>query len=215
MQTNLPEYKIIFYNDGYELGKEALIKGRDDEALFAAIERMHDAIDQLIESLDRASKKNGTPINCAKGCSWCCHQPVFANTYELHYLKNYIRNSFTKKEMEEVQERARSKNELTSKLTEDQLLKNKTACPALKNGACAAYHARPMACRIYLSTNVATCLEFYKNPDNEQNYPALLDFPLQAGRMMNEGFMAALAEAGIETEEFRLEEGLSKLSERF
>lgn len=117
--------------------------------------------------------------------------------------------------MEEVQERARSKNELTSKLTGDQLLQNKTACPALKNGACAAYHARPMACRIYLSTNVATCLEFYKNPDNEQNYPALLDFPLQAGRMMNEGFMAALAEAGIETEEFRLEEGLSKLSERF
>jgi hypothetical protein len=65
-----------------------------------------------------------------------------------------------------------------------------------------------MACRIYLSTRLETCLEFYHHPENEQNYPALIDFPLKAGRMMNEGFMAALKENGIETAEFRLEEGL-------
>ena len=49
-----------------------------------------------------------------------------------------------------------------------------------------------MACRIYLSTDVKTCHEFYKNPDNIENYPALLDFPMKAGKMMNEGFKAAL-----------------------
>lgn len=70
------------------------------------------------------------------------------------------------------------------------------------------YEGRPMACRIHLSTKLGTCLEFYHHPENEQNYPALIDFPLRAGRMINEGFMAALKGYGIETDEFRLEEGL-------
>jgi hypothetical protein len=66
-----------------------------------------------------------------------------------------------------------------------------------------------MACRIYLSYKLESCLEFYRNPDNDANYPALLEFPLRAGQMMNEGFRAALKESGLETAEFRIEEGLS------
>jgi len=65
-----------------------------------------------------------------------------------------------------------------------------------------------MACRIYLSTKLETCLEFCHHTDNETNYPALMDFPLRAGRMMNEGFSAALKAIGIETAEFKLEDGL-------
>ena len=61
---------------------------------------------------------------------------------------------------------------------------------------------------IYLSTKLQTCLEFYHHPENETNFPALIDLPLRAGQMMNEGFRAALKESGIETAEFRLEEGL-------
>jgi len=65
-----------------------------------------------------------------------------------------------------------------------------------------------MACRIYLSTKLESCIKFYHHPENETDYPALIDFPLRAGRMMNEGFSAALKEFGIEAAEYKLEEGL-------
>jgi Fe-S-cluster containining protein len=94
-------------------------------------------------------------------------------------------------------------------MNEQELANYKSPCALLENGACSVYDARPMACRIYLSTKLETCLEFYNHPDNEHNYPALIELPLRAGRMMNEGFMAALKEHGIETAEFRLEQGLS------
>jgi hypothetical protein len=65
-----------------------------------------------------------------------------------------------------------------------------------------------MACRIYLSTKLETCLEFFNHPENAANYPALIDFPLRAGQRRNEGFCAALKKIEIETAEFLLEEGL-------
>jgi Fe-S-cluster containining protein len=89
-----------------------------------------------------------------------------------------------------------------------EVLKYKAPCPLLENGACSIYDARPMACRIYLSTKFDTCLEFFHHPEDEVNYPALIELSLRAGRMMNEGFIAALKENGIETAEFRFEEGL-------
>lgn len=108
-------------------------------------------------------------------------------------------------------ERVTTKSAKTDVLTEEEVLKFKSPCPLLINGSCSAYEARPMACRIYLSTQLETCLEFYQHPENEDNYPALIDFPLRAGQMMNEGFRAALKEIGVETAEFRLETGLNIL----
>lgn len=71
-----------------------------------------------------------------------------------------------------------------------------------------AYEARPMACRIYMSMSVDSCKTFYKKPDDETNYPALLEFPLQAGRMMNEGFNKGLKAAGLKGSELLMEEAL-------
>ena len=71
-----------------------------------------------------------------------------------------------------------------------------------------AYKARPVACRIYLSSNLNSCLKFYNEPEDKNNYPALLNFPMRAGRLMNEGFKAALKAGGIVAKEFRIEEKL-------
>jgi hypothetical protein len=91
-------------------------------------------------------------------------------------------------------------------LSEKEILNSKFPCPLLENGACSAYPARPMACRIYLSSDVNTCLKFYREPEDETTYPALLDFPMRAGRMMNEGFKAALKAHGINIQEFRIDQ---------
>lgn len=211
MNSSRSEYEQLFYNDGYRLGKEAAKNDYQEEDLFRSMEQLYLGIDQLIDSLAVMAQKQSRPIHCKKGCSYCCHQAVFANSYELHYLGNFIKARFDSSGIQNIKEKAGAKNKVTSKLDEKSVLNYKSPCPLLKDGTCSVYDARPMACRIYLSTDVGSCIEFYENPTNEKNYPALLEFPLMAGRMMNEGFMAALKEAGIEIAEFRLEEGLLHL----
>lgn len=202
------EYDRIFYKDGYRLGEEAATAKLHEEKLFEAIETMYHTVDQLIESLLAMGQREGVTVDCRKGCSWCCHQPVFANSYELKYLARYVRNSFSKQEQKNIYRMALDKNEKTSELTEKEILNYKQPCPLLKDGSCTAYPARPLACRIYLSMKVDSCYQFYLHPKSTESYPALLDFPLRAGRMMNEGFFAALKENGIISNELRLEEGL-------
>jgi Fe-S-cluster containining protein len=198
----------IFYSDGYKLAQSAIQQGFSEESLFSAIELLYEAIDGLNDSILDLAKRQQIGVACHKGCHWCCHQAVYANSYELHFLSAQIKKNFSQDELLELIRQTEAKYIQTAKLTENERLIFKSPCPLLKNGSCSMYSARPMACRIYLSTKLDTCLEFFNHPENEENFPALIDFPLRAGRMMNEGFRAALKEIGIETAEFRLEEGL-------
>ncbi len=199
----------IFYSDGYKLAQTAIEQGFSNQTLFLAIESLYSAIDGLNDSICALAKRQNTAIACFNGCHWCCHQAVFANSYELHFLSEQIKRIFSPEEIKDLINRAETKHLLTSGLSEADVLKYKYPCPLLKDGSCSIYYARPMACRIYLSTKLNTCLEFYHHPEDDKNFPALIDFPLRAGRMMNEGFRAALKEIGVETAEFRLEEGLN------
>jgi Fe-S-cluster containining protein len=169
---------------------------------------MYYAIDSLIDSLSKFAERQNQQIDCKKGCEWCCHQPVFALDYEMKYLNDFIDRNFDTETVEKIKTRAENKNNKLSFLNESDLLNAKYPCPLLENGACVAYSARPMACRIYLSTDVKTCLNFYHHPEEKNNYPALLNLTLRAGQMMNEGFKAALKINGIKTKEFRIEEQL-------
>ncbi len=206
--THFTENERIFYSDGYQLAQSAIEQGLTNNTLFSAIESMYAAIDALNDSIVALAERQKIPVACHKGCQWCCHQAVYANSYELHFLSEKIKVSFSPENISKLLEAAEMKSAVTSLMNEESVARYKNPCPLLENGACTVYEARPMACRIYLSTKLETCFEFYRHPDNELNYPALIDFPLKAGRMMNEGFMAALKEFGIETAEFRLEEGL-------
>ncbi|MGQ8338042.1 YkgJ family cysteine cluster protein [Sunxiuqinia sp. A32] len=204
--AHFTEHDKAFYSDGYKLGNQQ--SQWKEDTLFSSIKTMYQAIDQLIDSLLAMAQREGISIDCKKGCSYCCQQAVFANSYEIHYLGNFIKTKFSRESQNDVFNKASLKNEKTKNLSENEILNFKSPCPLLSNGACAAYEARPMACRIYLSQKLSSCIEFYNNPENTENYPALLEFPLRAGRMMNEGYMAALKENGTMTAEFRLEEGL-------
>ncbi|NQU55503.1 MAG: YkgJ family cysteine cluster protein, partial [Bacteroidetes bacterium] len=139
-------------------------------------------------------------------CEYCCFQPVYALDYEMQFLNTFIKEKFTKKEQTEIQTRANKNQQKLSNLQESEILNSKQPCPLLKNGACIAYEARPMACRIYLSSNVNSCIKFFNEPKDKSSFPALLEFPLRAGRMMNEGFKSALKTKGVVTEEFRIDE---------
>jgi Fe-S-cluster containining protein len=198
----------IFYADGYKLAQSAFEGGITNDKLFGAIESLYAAIDGLNDSIIALAERQNMKVACHKGCHWCCHQAVYANSYELHYLSERIKAVIPKERIERWTAAAEAKASKTSQMNEEEIAAYKHPCAFLENGACAIYAVRPMACRIYLSTSLPSCLEFYKNPQNKENYPALIELPLRAGRMLNEGFMAALKENSIDTAEFRLEEGL-------
>ncbi len=209
--TKLNEHELLFYTDGFNLGKKAAEVAGNEPEFLSYVRELYRTVDQLLDSILSMAKRQQVNVACKKGCEYCCHQAVFANSYELHYLGNYINEKFYTPNKDQVINKAVAKDKAVLKLDEKQMLSYKSPCPLLIDGACSAYEARPMACRIYLSMDLPSCLEFFKNPDSATSYPQLLEFPLMAGRMMNEGFTAALRESGIEIAEFRLEDGLATM----
>ncbi len=211
MNKNQKNIENAFYSDGYKLGMNVAVSENDQSVLYESVSEMYEMIDNFNESLSEFAKHQNQQIDCKKGCEWCCHQPVFALDYEMDYLIDFIKRNFDKPTQIEIKTRAKNKNNKLSFLKETDLLNSKFPCPLLQNGACIAYHARPMACRIYLSLDVNSCVRFFKNPGKEDSIPALLNLPLRTGQMMNEGFKAALKTNGIITREFRIEEKLLEI----
>ena len=184
------------------------VSENNQQVLFESVSEMYSAVDSFIESLTEFAVRQDKRIDCKKGCGWCCHQPVFALGFELEYLNDFISRNFTKETQKEIRKRATIKNNKLGMLKKTNLPNAKFPCPLLGKGACMAYSARPMACRIYLSGNVNSCLNFFHHPEIKSSIPALINLPLRTGQMMNEGFKAALKTAGIKTREFRIEEKL-------
>lgn len=201
------EIRKIFYRDGYRLAHEYLDQELSAGQFTEAIRALYSAIDQLLEAfLQRADAEN-QPISCKKGCAWCCHQEVFAITHEFLYLHEYVKSHLSEAERKRVLERAREKVKLTMNKALEEQLKIRSACPFLDSGSCMVYEARPMACRIYLSASESSCRKEHDHPNDRRNFPGLFEFPLLAGRMMNEGFVAWLKQAGLQVSELPIEQG--------
>jgi Fe-S-cluster containining protein len=209
MNFNLKELERQFHADGYRLGMQAVEAGLTQEVLQKAVQQLHHLVDEVIEAFYGLAEQNNQVPACAKGCHWCCHQPVYAMSYELDFLNQYLKVHFNTATLNEIAVRSAGKREKLSVLRGDALLYSKVPCPLLENGACMAYEARPVACRIYLSSNVASCLQFYHEPEKEESIPALLQFPLRMGRMISEGFKAALKAHGMIAGEYRIDEKIN------
>lgn len=206
MSDSIKELEKQFYSDGYRIGFTAFNNGFSDDSLYEAVKQLHSVTDEMIEFFnDFAQKHNQEPL-CTKGCAWCCNQPVFAMDYELNYLQNFINEKLSPELKKRIALRAGEKRNRLSGFDEARLLKSKYSCALLENDVCTAYSARPVACRIYLSSNLESCRHFYHKPEDKSRYPELLYLPMRLGRMLNEGFRAALKINGVKAEEFRIEE---------
>jgi Fe-S-cluster containining protein len=209
------KFDETFFSDGYNLCDAFLFNGFNKETLFAAQKQLYKVIDELNSSLLSRAEKDGKPSACRMGCSYCCHQTVLATPYELFYLAQFVKDKFTGDQRKAIIDRATEKSETTSKLPLEKLLKFKGPCPLLhpQQGFCRAYPARPMACRIYLSSDVKSCKDDLDNPNDDSIFPKLYDMPLRAGQMMNEGFHARLRlnrKDSLQAFENTIDEGLLK-----
>jgi Fe-S-cluster containining protein len=209
------EFDETFFKDGYNLCDAFLAGGLNIKNLFAAQKQLYHIVDNLNNSLLERAEKDGQPSDCKMGCSCCCHQTVLTTPYELFYLAELVKTKFKGDALETIKTRAKNKTDKTSKLPMQRLLKYKEPCPLLHptGGFCRAYQARPMACRIYLSSNLKSCKDDLEHPEDDSIFPQLFEMPLRVGRMMNEGFHARLRRDrmdSLQAFENPIEEGLLK-----
>ena len=205
------EIDRIFYRDGYRLALQHLEKELNVSNLKSAISGLYQAVDDLLEAFLKRSAQEGKPSDCKEGCVWCCHQEVFAVTHEFLYLNEYVKLHLTPENRTGILEKAREKVRLSLNLTVEEQLQIRAACPFLEAGSCIAYGARPMACRIYLSASVKSCKREHDHPGTDKHHADLYRFPLQAGRMLNEGFVACLKQMGLQVSELPIEQGYASL----
>jgi Fe-S-cluster containining protein len=205
------EIRRIFYRDGYRLAHEHLSGELSSRNLKLAISRLYESMDGLLDAFLARTASEGAPAACKKGCAWCCYQEVFAVTHEFLYLREYVFQSLTEEQRNRILERARDKVRQTMNLPLDEQLKVRASCPFLEEDSCMAYAARPMACRIYLSSSLSSCKKAHERPSNGKAIARLFEFPLLAGRMLNEGFVAYLKQSGIQSAELPLEQGYSSM----
>ncbi len=163
------------------------------------------SIDGLLDSFCRRCARENLPVACRKGCSWCCHQAVLASHHEILVIQQYLQDEVPTDVKEGMRDRALEKHKATRGMSAMEFLHYLHACPFLQDGSCAIYPARPMACRCYLSSSVKSCRDQYDNPTDRTRIAALYDFPLKAGRGMNEGIRSALMEAELQPSEWLLE----------
>ena len=156
----IENFEKAFYQDGFNLGMNALNAGGNRAAIQNSLAEMYAAVDNMIDSVYALAKQQAQKVDCKVGCEFCCHQPVFALDYELDFLRDYLNEYFDEETIAEISDKAGKKENKLGKLKDNELLNAKYPCPLLGEGACMAYEARPMACRIYLSTNVNTCIRF-------------------------------------------------------
>lgn len=208
------EISRIFYRDGYQLAHAHLQEGIVADKLPQAIMQLYEAVDGLLEAFLNRTAQEGKPADCRKGCSWCCRQAVFAVTHEFLYVLAYLQKRLSGEEQRRFLDLAKSKSEITTPASPEELLKNRMSCPFLEKGICRVYDVRPMACRIYLSSSEMACKKDHQDPGDEQQFPELFEFPLRAGRMLNEGFVAYLKQHGLKVKELPIEQGISQMAEK-
>ncbi|PSK84473.1 YkgJ family cysteine cluster protein [Prolixibacter denitrificans] len=207
------EIDQAFFADGYRLAASNLEDNLTRDSLLAHLKTQYSVIDSLLEAFQHRVESSGSHIDCRRGCSWCCHQQVLVMPAEMLLIADYIRTNFDDEAKESILSRAIEKDEKVQSLTAERALQVKIPCPLLQDGSCSVYAVRPMACRIYLSSDLNSCLQEFHQPEKPDVYPQLFDFPLHAGRMMNSGLIHYLKEKGISVHENRLEKILRLLLE--
>ena len=118
--------------------------------------------------LDRLRLTEGVIPSCGIGCCHCCRHHILTNALEAHTLSQYIKREFSDQQIMDLRVRTQKWHAWDRRmpgrypvedidLTTD-LSGYNHCCPMVVDGACSAYHARPVVCRThYVSSPVLAC----------------------------------------------------------
>jgi Fe-S-cluster containining protein len=145
---------------------DALARGADRPSVIGVIGRAVDAQWKTLEALGFG----GEPAPaCAPGCSACCSQRVELTAPEVVLLARWIEShpdrAAIARRVEDAAQATRGHDRLAWRA-------RPVRCPLLDaRGLCAAYEARPLACRRAHSTDAAACLGARDEPASVEAIP--------------------------------------------
>lgn len=121
-----------------------------------ALPRLEEGIRSFTEAMDDIP---AVPIGCAKGCDWCCRQPVEATIPEAIAAARILLADQGDPRRAKAAEVAAFDIERRAAGAEVPI----RPCPFLgpEDGACTIYAARPMACRSYLAPEPDRCRDAF------------------------------------------------------
>jgi Fe-S-cluster containining protein len=201
----------VFFRDGYLLANDILGKELSGSSILFLTRKLYSEINDLLDSFIARCSVEKRRVDCRQGCSFCCHQAVLIVPHEAFYMDRYVSESLSEDVRLRIFTRIREKDSITSRMKVQEFLHYKSPCPFLEEDSCTVHPARPMACRIYLSEDRESCEYEYRHPSDTDYFPGLYEFPLLAGRMMNEGICAWLQEKKIHPTEWQLESSMNTI----
>jgi Fe-S-cluster containining protein len=162
---------------------------RDPRALDVAVVTFHRRVDEMVDATMRG---HAVKVDCARGCSFCCHMPVQATPHEAFTLAAWLRRHFDPSRLAAVIGTLKANVAKTRALGTEGRRHVNLACALLgDDGVCSAYEARPAQCRRFHSMRVETCKASFANPADDA-----IEAPMHAALAHNVGVVMALAQRG-------------------
>ena len=138
---------------------------REPRRLQRAVVTFHKRVDEMV---DASLRGHAVKVDCTRGCSFCCHMPVYATPHEAFTLAEWLRTHFAPPRLAGVLERLRANAKRTRELGTEGRKHSNLPCALLgDDGACTAYEARPAQCRRFHSTRLETCKASFANPADD------------------------------------------------
>lgn len=169
--------------------------------------RAQEAARHHLDALNRSLRHlaGAFPLECAKGCSYCCHNMVTASAPEIFLLARHFGKAGPLR-LHETLEKLTAADEAGRDLDPRQRYLAHIACGLLdENGLCSAYEARPNVCRTMVSASVAACRASFAGE------PAQIPVPKPYGALRT-GYsytlLAALRAEGLDDRLYELNHAL-------
>lgn len=128
----------------------------------------------LLCYLDGAVNQLYKYTDCKKGCSHCCHMTVTITQFESLYIKQYIKNHWSKSEINDLIKSVKKiKRECPDLFDMDIMATEKRSqirmpCVFLKDNCCSIYSVRPAICRTYISLSPSEiCYKALFEPESQ------------------------------------------------
>lgn len=164
----------------------------------------------LEEQLRRIPPEQRRRPACAAGCDLCCHLRVMSTPVEVFGLLDYLERTLDQDAFDAFAGRVRSTAAALAALPSARVLTVNLPCPALVDGVCSGYAARPLNCRSYHSLDRTACEASFRAPEDlSLGHPQnAADARVHEG--VQSGFVAGLGAAGYDQRQVELVTALAE-----
>lgn len=165
---------------------------------------------RLDASLSAALADSRARIACHAGCSYCCHFKVEIRAEEAFAIVDYVREHFSPERSREIRAAANANARVMRMATPTEQIAANLPCVFLgADGCCTIYEVRPLRCRAFHATEVERCKESYEQPHNPNILNSLVPEVNTAGQAHQQGYNAAMGEAGFDTNMYEMSTALA------